>query len=83
MDKLLTKQQVAEALQSTVRFVEKLMAAGELPYRKIGKLVRFHESDVEKVGVLFGATPSPNHHESTRTAEKAGVQNQPLTGKFG
>ncbi|WP_019876241.1 helix-turn-helix domain-containing protein [Sporichthya polymorpha] len=45
-DPLLTKQEIAELYGTTDRFVEKLIASGELPAYKLGgKLVRIRRSD--------------------------------------
>jgi excisionase family DNA binding protein len=45
-DPLLTKQQIADLYGTTDRFVEKLIASGELPAYKLGgKLVRIRRSD--------------------------------------
>ncbi len=43
----LTKKGVAETLQISLRTVEKWMAAGILPYSKIGNVVRFDREKVE------------------------------------
>lgn len=45
-DPLLTKQEIADLYGTTDRFVEKLVASGELPAYKLGgKLVRIRRSD--------------------------------------
>jgi excisionase family DNA binding protein len=45
-DPLLTKQEIADLYGTTDRFVEKLIASGELPAYKLGgKLVRIRRSD--------------------------------------
>lgn len=55
MSRLYSKKELAAALGCSVSKIEKMMKAGEIPYRKIGTLVRFTESTV---GNLTGATPS-------------------------
>lgn len=45
-EQLLDKRGVARLSQSTPRSVENWMARGLIPYLKIGRLVRFRESDV-------------------------------------
>ncbi|WP_293773498.1 helix-turn-helix domain-containing protein [Sporichthya sp.] len=45
-DPLLTKQEIADLYGTTDRFVEKLIASGDLPAYKLGgKLVRIRRSD--------------------------------------
>ena len=45
-DPLLTKQEIADLYGTADRFVEKLIASGELPAYKLGgKLVRIRRSD--------------------------------------
>ena len=43
---LLTKRQVADALRLSESMINKLIASGELPYRKIGRSVRFVRSEI-------------------------------------
>lgn len=45
-DALLTKQEVADMLGVKLRWVERAIGSGELPYVKVGKLVRIKRSDV-------------------------------------
>ena len=42
-----TAQQVAEVLQVGLRTVERLTASGELPCRRIGRLVRYTPDDIQ------------------------------------
>jgi excisionase family DNA binding protein len=57
---LFTKKEVAALLKCSVSKIEKMMATGEISYIKIGKLVRFRESDIEKcVGTFVGTPHSP------------------------
>lgn len=44
-DEFLTKQQLSELLQITVRTIDRLRDEG-LPYYKIGKSVRFNKQEV-------------------------------------
>ena len=43
----LTKQQVAQRLNISLRTVDSLMKRGVLPYHKLGRLVRFQPADVD------------------------------------
>lgn len=43
---LLTKRQVADALKLSVSMINKLLASGELPYRRIGRSIRFVRSEI-------------------------------------
>jgi excisionase family DNA binding protein len=45
---LLTKSDFSKRVQCSRRTVDYLMARGELPFVKLGKVVRFLESDVEE-----------------------------------
>jgi excisionase family DNA binding protein len=52
MDRLLTKKEVAAYLRCSESNINKLMASGKLPFMKVGKLVRFRETDLDR---LLGA----------------------------
>ncbi len=45
---LLTAEQVAERLQTSVRHVEYLRAHGKIHATKVGRLIRFEEQEVER-----------------------------------
>jgi len=45
----LTKQQVLAILQVSPRTLENLKSSKKLPYGKLGRIVRFKASDVEKL----------------------------------
>ena len=45
---LVTRKQVAELLSVSVRTVDRWIARGELPYYKLGKVVRFKLSDIQE-----------------------------------
>lgn len=45
-EKLLTKKQLAALLEISTGYIDKLMALGELPHFKIGKAVRFRQTEV-------------------------------------
>jgi excisionase family DNA binding protein len=47
LDELLTIDETAERLKTSVRFVRRLVAERRIPFTKVGKYVRFYESDVE------------------------------------
>jgi excisionase family DNA binding protein len=51
MTRLLTKKQAAELLNCSLSKIEKMMRHGELPFLKIGALVRFREEDIESTVV--------------------------------
>ena len=46
MDTLLTVEQVAERLGTSVRFVRRLVFERRIAYRKLGNYVRFHPDDL-------------------------------------
>jgi excisionase family DNA binding protein len=46
MDRLLTMEEVAERLNTTPRHVRRLVFERRIPYRKLGRYVRFHPDDV-------------------------------------
>jgi len=48
MSTILTKNEVAKYLQISERQIDYLRQAGELPYVKIGRSVRFRLEDVEE-----------------------------------
>lgn len=43
---LMTIEQLAERLEVPVRFVRRLVAEKRIPYRKVGKLIRFAEQEI-------------------------------------
>jgi excisionase family DNA binding protein len=45
-EELLTSDELAERLRTTVRFVRRLVAERRIEYVKVGRLVRFKESAV-------------------------------------
>jgi excisionase family DNA binding protein len=45
--RLLDVNEVADRMGVTVRFVRRLVAQRRLPYRKLGKFVRFEPTEVE------------------------------------
>ncbi len=45
---LLSKQEAAEYLSTTIRHIERLQARRELSYRKLGKFVKFRKSDLDR-----------------------------------
>ena len=47
MDRLHTVEQAAERLNTTERFVRRLIAERRIPYTKLGKHVRIADADVE------------------------------------
>ena len=71
MDKLLTKQQVADYFGCSVRTIESMKAAGKIPFVKIGHFVRFRESDIENTVVKNVGTLGPKMPETTRKDPKA------------
>jgi excisionase family DNA binding protein len=46
LDTLLTVEQVAERLGTSVRFVRRLVFERRIAYRKLGNYVRFHPDDL-------------------------------------
>lgn len=67
---LLSKQDVAKMLKCSVSKVEKMMAKGEIDYRKIGSLVRFHPDAVVKItGAPLSPEVVPAHTEKHEVVE--------------
>jgi excisionase family DNA binding protein len=48
MNQLLTKKDVASVLRITVRGVDKMVIEKRIPYLKLGKMVRFNPTTLEK-----------------------------------
>jgi excisionase family DNA binding protein len=48
LDRLLTPEQAAERLGTSLRFVRRLVFERRIAYRKLGRYVRFHPDDVEE-----------------------------------
>jgi len=48
VERIGTKQDVADYIGATIRTVENNMRSGVLPYRKIGRLVRFDMEEVKQ-----------------------------------
>ena len=46
MDTLLSVEQAAERLGTSVRFVRRLVFERRIAYRKVGRFVRFHPDDL-------------------------------------
>lgn len=45
-EKLLTKQEIADFLNVSIKMIDRKVLMNEIPYLKIGKLVRFSKSRV-------------------------------------
>jgi excisionase family DNA binding protein len=60
-DRLLTVDQVAETLNTTPRFVRRLIAERRICFHRIGRHVRILESDVDEF-VAAGRVSSPAVH---------------------
>ena len=45
-EKLLTKQEIADFLNVSIKMIDKKVHMNEIPYFKVGKLVRFSKSRV-------------------------------------
>jgi excisionase family DNA binding protein len=65
-DKLLTVDQVAEALNTTPRFVRRLIAERRICFHRLGRHVRILESDVEAF-VAAGRVSVPGGTRHART----------------
>lgn len=61
MDKLVSKADVCDALGIGMSTLNRILAAGEIPYYKIGGSVRFREADVDAYvrRSLVPAKPTP------------------------
>ena len=61
MDTLLTVEQAAERLGTSVRFVRRLVFERRIAYRKLGRFVRFHPDDLtEYVAAHRIEVPQPS-----------------------
>jgi excisionase family DNA binding protein len=47
-DRLLTPEEAAERLGTSLRFVRRLVFERRIAYRKLGRYIRFHPDDVEE-----------------------------------
>ena len=47
MDELLTAEEVAERLHTSLRFVRRLVAERRIGFTKVGKFVRFSAADID------------------------------------
>jgi excisionase family DNA binding protein len=48
MEQLLTPEEAAERLGTSLRFVRRLVFERRITYRKLGRYIRFHPDDVEE-----------------------------------
>jgi excisionase family DNA binding protein len=48
MEQLLTPEEAAERLGTSLRFVRRLVFERRIAYRKLGRYIRFHPDDVEE-----------------------------------
>jgi hypothetical protein len=48
LPKLIDRQQVSEILKIGILSVDRLRKSGKLPYKKLGRLIRFAPEDVEQ-----------------------------------
>lgn len=69
---LFDKKQVALKLRCSVSKIEKMMAAKEITYLKLGSLVRFRPSDLEP---FFAGTPASPGAISAHTSSSALIEN--------
>jgi excisionase family DNA binding protein len=82
MENLLSMEEVAERLNTTVRHVRRLVSARRIAYCKLGRYVRFHPADVEEyiaanrveVGAIrrSGRSVAPIAPTSAARARRAG-----------
>ncbi len=70
--RMLTLDQLCQWLNITERHARKLVARGAIPYRKVGHLLRFPESEVERWSqprprrIVTEADPGPAKVSATR-----------------
>ena len=68
MDKLLTPQEAADGLGTSLRFVRRLILERRIPFIKVGRHVRIAASDLEAFiaagRVEVGSVPSPSKRRS-------------------
>jgi excisionase family DNA binding protein len=55
--KLFTYQEAAEQLHCSVAYLKKRVAARDIPFRRLGALVRFSESDLKAIAEQAAFTP--------------------------
>ena len=48
MENLLTVKDVAHMLKTSTSYVYELVRLNEMPYKRLGRLIRFKEADIEK-----------------------------------
>jgi excisionase family DNA binding protein len=58
MPRLLTYEQAAEELNVSVGWLKKKVAARAIPFRRLGDLVRFSESDLEAIADQAAFSPN-------------------------
>lgn len=80
--KLLRREDVADYLGVSLRFVDELVSRGELVPVRIGRNVRFHPGAVEAFvrASARGEAPGLPHRRTRRSSKKAG-RHAPATGQ--
>lgn len=58
MKKLYTYQEAAAELNVSVSFLKKLVRERTIPFRRLGKLVRFSEADLDAIANRGAFTPA-------------------------
>jgi excisionase family DNA binding protein len=72
VDELLTVEETADLLKTSVRFVRRLIAERRVPYTKVGKYVRLYRSDVDAF-VESGRVESMTGSDVWRSVRRVGA----------
>jgi excisionase family DNA binding protein len=72
MDELLTVEETAQVLKTSVRFVRRLIAERRVPYVKVGKYVRLHRCDLDAF-VAAGRVESMSRADTWRSLRRVGA----------
>ena len=72
MDELMTIEETAERLKTSVRFVRRLIAERRIPFTKVGKYVRLYRSDVDAF-IAAGRVDALTAADVWRTVRKVAV----------
>jgi excisionase family DNA binding protein len=74
MDQLLTPQEAADRLGTSLRFVRRLIFERRIAYTKLGRHVRFHPDDVDAFiaagRIQAAGTPAPRPAVAVRSRSR-------------
>ncbi len=60
---LLSKEEAAEMVSISVSGIERLMKAKDIPYKRVGGLVRFHRDELNQWALEIGSTEGEKNAE--------------------